>query len=83
MSSTNVVAITAEKKRRKWTAKQKAEQAKRMKAYWKARKLAEFKAKEAGFPLETPRPGRKAWKRRPVVLFSLGHLQLVWMRKPQ
>lgn len=83
MSSTNVVAITSEKKSRKWTAKQKAEQAKRMKAYWKARKQAEFKAKEAGFPMEKRKSGRKAWKRRPVVLFSLGHLQLVWMRKPQ
>lgn len=27
--------------------------------------------------------GRKAWKRRPVVLLRIGHLQLVWMRKPQ
>ena len=83
MSSTNVVAITSDKKSRNWTAKQKADQAKRMKDYWKARKQAEFKAKEAGFPMEKRKGWRKAWKRRPVVLLSLGHLQFVWMRKPQ
>jgi hypothetical protein len=83
MSSTNVVAITSDKKSRNWTAKQKADQAKRMKDYWKARKQAEFKAKEAGFPIVKGKRGRKPWKRRPVVLLSLGHLQLIWMRKPQ
>ena len=27
--------------------------------------------------------GRKAWKRQPVVLLRIGHLQIVWMRKPR
>ncbi len=27
--------------------------------------------------------GRKPYKRRPVVLFKFGHIQLVWMRKPR
>jgi hypothetical protein len=27
--------------------------------------------------------GRKPYKRRPVVLFKIGNVSLVWMRKPR
>lgn len=26
--------------------------------------------------------GRKAWKRKAHIIFRIGHIQLVWMRKP-